>query len=162
MGNVILETWRFYESLELGCIPLGESRMSLDYFRDLLGPHPIPTFQNWEDARHYAETLFSDKERLLAKQKEISSWWKRHKDKVRSELRDHITGPSKSENLRDYANLLRNRVSIVHELLRLGELLRHQSAASLKRRLCKPAGPLRRVIGETFGFSSRQNDIGRL
>ena len=58
MGNVILETWRFYESLEMGCIPLLEKRKGLDYFTALLGPHPIPTFRSWTEARHYAEAAF--------------------------------------------------------------------------------------------------------
>ena len=40
MGNVILETWRLYESLELGCIPIIETRATLDYFTGLWGPHP--------------------------------------------------------------------------------------------------------------------------
>lgn len=162
MGNVILETWRFYESLELGCIPLAECRRSLDYFRNLLGPHPIPTFRTWQDARRYAETLFADKRQLLAKQEEISSWWGLYKEEVRSDLQTHITGPSRSEELINYANLLRNRVSILHEPLRLAELLRHQSAASLRRRLSKPVGPLQRIIGETFKLSGHRPNSGRL
>lgn len=42
-GNVLLETPRVYEALQCGSIPIVERRLTLDYYKQLLGPHPLPT-----------------------------------------------------------------------------------------------------------------------
>jgi hypothetical protein len=150
MGNVILETWRFYESLELGCIPIVETRPFLDYFTGLFGPHPIPSFGNWEAARHYAERALADKSSLLGKQAEIRDWWASKKQEVQRQVRDAATGPSRQVALRRYGALARNRYPMLHEPLRLAELMRHQTGTSLKRRLKRPGGPLKRIARESF------------
>jgi hypothetical protein len=51
MGNAMLETWRFYEALEAGCIPIIEARPWMHYHERLLGPHPVPTVYRWSQAR---------------------------------------------------------------------------------------------------------------
>jgi hypothetical protein len=45
-----LETFRVYEALEAGCIPIVEKRPSFDYFTRLLGPHPMPAVADWNEA----------------------------------------------------------------------------------------------------------------
>ena len=45
-----LETFRVYEALEAGCIPIVEQRPGFDYFTELLGPHPMPTIFAWDEA----------------------------------------------------------------------------------------------------------------
>jgi hypothetical protein len=148
MGNVIVETWRLYESLEIGCIPIVESRASLDYFTGLFGPHPIPSFTSWDAARRYAETVLLDKSALLRKQAEIHDWWTARKQAVRTELRNAATGPSQRAALQRYGALARNRYPALHEPLRLAELLRHQNGTSLMSRLKRPGGPIRRIARE--------------
>ena len=150
MGNVILETWRLYECLELGCIPLVESRLSLDYFKTLLGRNPIPAFRRWPDAHRYAAALYDDKSALLAGQAEIQRWWSDHKAATRRVVHELLLGPSKSSALAQFARLPRNRFPVVHEPLRLAELARHQSPASLKRRLSRPMAPLRRITRDSL------------
>jgi hypothetical protein len=150
MGNANLETWRLYESLEFGCIPLVEHRLTLDYFSDLFGPNPIPKFRNWSEARQYAERAFGDKQYLLRKQTELRDWWTAYKAKVRSQVRAAVTGPSQTMELQFYVAKIRNRYPMAHEPLRLMELVRHQSAASLRRRLARPSGPLRRILYESL------------
>src|SRR6185312_3174692 len=44
-----LESFRVYEALEAGCIPIVEKRPGFDYFTALLGPHPIPTVADWNE-----------------------------------------------------------------------------------------------------------------
>jgi hypothetical protein len=39
---------------------------------------------------------------------------------------------------------------MLHEPLRLAELLRHQTGTSLMRRLKRPGGPLKRIARESF------------
>jgi hypothetical protein len=148
MGNVILETWRLYESLELGCIPLVETRAFLDYFTGLFGQHPIPSFESWEAARHYVKEALADERSLLRKQLEIRDWWILKKQAVRTQVRHAATGPSHHGALRRYGALARNRYPALHEPLRLAELLRHQSKTSLMGRLRRPSGPLRRIARE--------------
>jgi hypothetical protein len=150
MGNVILETWRLYESLELGCIPIVETRASLDYFTGLFGPHPIPSFGSWEAARQYAQGLLVNKASLLQKQLEIHHWWTARKRAVRTQIRDAATGPSHHAALQRYGALARNRYPMLHEPLRLTELLRHQNGASLASRLKRPGGPLKRIARESL------------
>jgi hypothetical protein len=150
MGNAILETWRLYESLELGCIPIVETRASLDYFTALLGPHPIPSFTSWAAARQYAERALTDKPSLLRKQSDICSWWTAKKQDVREQVRRAATGPSNHAALRSFGALARNRYPTLHEPLRLAELLRHQSGSSLMRRIRRPGGPLRRIARESL------------
>jgi hypothetical protein len=146
MGNVVIETWRLYESLELGCIPLVETRVSLDYYGRLFGPNPIPAFDNWPQARRYAENLFSDRPGLLLKQNELRKWWTAQKAKLRVEVQTALTGPSHAASLETYAGLIRNRFSVVYGPLRLIELMRHQTAGSFARRLARPVGPIKRII----------------
>lgn len=150
MGNVILETWRLYESLELGCIPIIETRASLDYFTGLLGLHPIPSFQNWAAARRYVESSLANESALLSKQSEIRNWWATKKQAVRIQVRHAVTGPSEHAALCRYGALARNRYPTLHEPLRLAELLRHQNSTSLMNRLKRPAGPLKRIARESL------------
>ena len=146
MGNAILETWRLYESLELGCIPIVEQRLTLDYFTSLFGPNPIPTFLSWKRARRWAETMIDDAVRLDALQAEIAAWWLRHKGRVRTDIAALVLGRSRATDLRRFAALPRNRYPVLYEPFRICELLRHQSAGSLARRLRRPTAPLRRIV----------------
>jgi hypothetical protein len=150
MGNVILETWRLYESLELGCIPLVETRASLDYFTGLFGQHPIPSFKTWKAARRYAGEALADEAFLLRKQSEIQSWWDSKKRAVRAEVRHAATGPSCHGALQRYGALARNRYPALHEPRRLAELLRHQNRTSLMSRLKHPGGPFKRIARESL------------
>jgi hypothetical protein len=150
MGNAILETWRLYESLELGCIPIIETRATLDYFSGLFGPHPIPSFTHWDAACRYVENALADSSSLQRKQLEIRNWWAAKKQEVRSQLHDAATGPSRRDALQRYGKLARNRHPVLHEPLRLAELLRHQNGASLIGRLKRPGGPLKRIARESL------------
>jgi hypothetical protein len=151
MGNVTIETTRVYESLELGCIPLVEVRLTLDYFTNLLGHNPLPMFRRWSAARRYAERLYGDKGLLLAKQAEIGEWWQSYKAKLSNELRTALNGPSRSTDLQRFAAKPRNRYAVVHEPLRAIEILRHQTTSSLMRRLVRPVGPFKRILADLSG-----------
>jgi hypothetical protein len=146
MGNVMLETWRLYESLELGCIPLIEKRPAVDYYTNLFGPNPIPAFYSWNAARRYAEVLLADRHGLNRAQGRIRDWWIAHKDRVRAQVRGTLNGPSQAGELRQFADYIRNRQPAIYQPLRLAELLRHQSIGSLWQRLVR-RGPLQRIMG---------------
>jgi len=80
VGWMALETFRAYEALEAGCIPIVERRPGLDYYTDLLGPHPIPTVTSWDEAARLIARLDADEvEALRAK---CWSWWQDYKAKL--------------------------------------------------------------------------------
>ena len=79
MGNVHAECFRVYEALEAGSIPILEKRMTLDYFRDLLGPHPMPTFRSWDQAREMIRGMLRDASKIDALQNECIDWWASYK-----------------------------------------------------------------------------------
>lgn len=148
MGNVNLESWRLYEALSLGAIPILERRLTLDYFGRLFGPNPLPSFANWPEACRWCRDAAADPQRLDAVQAEVADWWGTTQAGLGAELRAFLAGPSQADQLTRFAGLLRNRARPVHEALRLAELARHQTAASLGRRLAQPAGALRRMREE--------------
>lgn len=86
MGNLVAETWRFYEALEAGCIPIVESRMTIDYYKKLLGPHPIPTFSRWAHAASFVRALAAKEKDLDELQTEIMQWWSAKKRSLVSEV----------------------------------------------------------------------------
>jgi hypothetical protein len=136
MGNVMLETWRTYEAIESGCIPLVESRVFCDYYGDLLGRHPIPTFANWRQARAFVEELSSSPAQLDALQSEIYAWWQSEKidirDKVVEFTKNGLRGLYKAdlEKFRFLSRPWRN-------IWQYSELARHHSVRALGRRVLK-------------------------
>ncbi|HCN30593.1 MAG TPA: hypothetical protein DIT64_18025 [Verrucomicrobiales bacterium] len=75
MGNVNLESFRLYEALDAGAIPIVEQRPWLDYYTRLLGPHPLPSVNTWRQAAGVMRSLMSDKDALDRRQEEIQTWW---------------------------------------------------------------------------------------
>jgi hypothetical protein len=79
-----LETFRVYEALEAGCIPIVERRIAFDYYTDLLGTHPLPTVSNWTDVRDLvgSKTL----EDLESLRRSCEHWWHAFKRRLGSTL----------------------------------------------------------------------------
>jgi hypothetical protein len=75
MGNVHLESFRAYEAIELGAIPVVERRPWLDYHRELLGDHPLPTVRSWSEAPALIGRLRADPVALDELQGKIVAWW---------------------------------------------------------------------------------------
>ncbi|HET7886752.1 MAG TPA: hypothetical protein VFL62_11040, partial [Bradyrhizobium sp.] len=121
-----------------------------DYFTGLFGPHPIPSFRNWQAAARYTREALADKSSLLQKQAEIGDWWRAKKQAVHIQLRNAATGPSRRDALQRFGALARNRYPTLYEPLRLAELLRHQNGTSLMSRLKRPGGPLKRITRESL------------
>jgi len=133
MGNVNLESFRVYESLECGAIPILENRTTLDYFQRMLGDHPLPTFRSWNAAAQYVRGLVADSALLLAKQEECVTWWRQYKvglkGRVREFLDSHADGPKiGSEGVRSYQRIPGWRTL---------ELLRHHSSEAILRRVVR-------------------------
>lgn len=133
MGNVMLETWRTYEALEAGCIPLLERRATLDYYRNLLGDHPIPTFSSWKEARRFVCQQLKAPADLDRRQGELLQWWdgtkKSWRERTAKFVRDGLRGDHRNE-LADF-NFLPNPA---RRLWQYSELARHHTSRALLRR----------------------------
>ncbi len=70
-----LETFRVYEALEAGCIPIVEKRPGFDYFTALLGPHPMPTVMTWAEGAEVIRRLKNAGE-LETLRRACSDWWR--------------------------------------------------------------------------------------
>jgi hypothetical protein len=129
MGNVNLDCFRVYEALQCGSIPLLERRFRFDYFRELLGPHPLPTFSNWDQAARYVASMQSDSvamDRLLL---ECSQWWSAYKRALGASIEEFIAHPKGTES----GDFVTWRHSLPGS--QALELLRHHNLPALVRRI---------------------------
>jgi hypothetical protein len=136
MGHVNLESFRIYEALECGAIPIVEERLALDYFSGLLGKHPLLTVLHWNEAQTYISALLEDTTGLLQKQAELRDWWTSKKETVRADVSKFLSTRS------DVSRNLQKAVSWRSHLplWQVVELSRHHSAPALVRRIKKEVG----------------------
>jgi hypothetical protein len=85
-----LETFRVYEALEAGCIPFVEKRKGFDYYRALLGPHPLPTVASWAEGAALLRKL-KDTDGLELLQRACSEWWMDYKARLKNDIAGFIT-----------------------------------------------------------------------
>jgi hypothetical protein len=88
-GDRHLDTFRLWESLCCGCIPLlVEHRATAA--RLLMAPHPLPVFHTWPEALGFAQRLLADPPALDALQARVSRWWQRHQLLLTEALADSL------------------------------------------------------------------------
>jgi hypothetical protein len=152
MGNVTLETFRIYDALELGSIPIIEKRRFYPYFEHVLDEHPLPSFSRWTDAKHFVERLVRDGAALDALQTECLNWWAEFKTKLSDRLRVFVANalehPDEESSL---------RISIPQPIWQIAELVRHHNIPALRRRVVRQ---LRRAAFEQrFRSSTRPSGL---
>jgi Exostosin family len=135
MGNTVLESFRIYESLEMGCIPILERRRWMPYYDRLMPDHPLPTFSSWRKARQFVEAVASDQSRLIAYQQEIVEWWRKYKLQLRNDVTSFVSLGFQGAFRSSLSQNWRCRKGINHQAWRLIELLKHASRASLQERI---------------------------
>ena len=79
MGNVVMETYRLYEALEMGCIPLIDRRPFMDYYRKLMPDQKIPSFATWSKASQFVQNTIKSDTAVDVLQQEVYGWWIEHK-----------------------------------------------------------------------------------
>lgn len=134
MGNINLECYRVYESLECGAIPIIEKRLTLDYFRNLLGDHPLPTVRSWSEARNLVRTMLRDPDGIDRLQSECVAWWDGYKNSFREAVGRFLAARSSDAFLEPG--------SVASSLQKLPgwqafELLRHHDAPAFARRVSR-------------------------
>jgi hypothetical protein len=129
MGNVNLESFRVYEALECGAIPILEKRPGLDYFTRLLGSHPLPTFGNWRQAARFVASIRDDRNALGNLQKQCLAWWTGYKQSLRERI-DSFLETTPGDEAGSYIHWR-------HSLpgWQTAELLRHHTMPAVARRV---------------------------
>jgi hypothetical protein len=132
MGNVHMESFRAYEALEVGAVPVLERRPWLDYHRELLGDHPMPTVRSWTQAPALVRELLAEPDELEALQHRLVSWWT---DKKRSlaEAAQTLARPSAGPSDEDTAE--GSRLRLPSRMRGRVEMLRHHNLAALRQRV---------------------------
>lgn len=146
MGNVMLETWRVYEALEAGAIPL-LSRRALMPYHDLLMPgHPIPAFTNWRAACRFARELLADPAALDRLQERLTRWWRVYKEQLQAETVAFVQRGLAGE-FREMLHGWQPRIPIGFHAWRLLELSRHHDVPAAMRRGSFILGRLGKLVG---------------
>ena len=78
------ETYRLYESLECGSIPIVENPHK--FFENFLPSNPFPKINNWEESIDLIKNLINKKHELNKLSNEVNTWWLTHKDLLKSEF----------------------------------------------------------------------------
>jgi hypothetical protein len=91
-GPATPDTFRVYEALEIGSIPVldqhaGVGKFGGDYWKMVLGDHPLKTIDDWSE---FPKVLKSELNNYDARQKEISEWWVKFKQDFADDLEKDI------------------------------------------------------------------------
>lgn len=86
-GFYSLESYRLYEALEQGAIPIyvpGESQGCLDEWREALGSHPFLGFPSWARAAELLPVLVNQKDAMEKHRRTCQTWWLAKKAELRN------------------------------------------------------------------------------
>ncbi len=89
-GWANLDSYRVWEALEAGCIPIVEKRNDFDYFRLMCGPHPMPTVRNWNEV-HDLLSSYKDLFEIERLRRSCSEWWTNYKACLVNKIEDNMT-----------------------------------------------------------------------
>ena len=85
-GFVHPETYRLYEALECGCIPIVEN--TYQYYDRLFPQNPFIKVNQWSDAKPIIKGW--EKNQIKKKREECEIWWNEYKDKIQNFIKDKI------------------------------------------------------------------------
>jgi Exostosin family len=89
-GNSNLDSFRVYEALEAGCIPVVEERPAFAYFTAMYGAHPMPVVLDWSEAPALIRGIRTagGEERL---RRACHAWWVALKARLRHDFAADLT-----------------------------------------------------------------------
>lgn len=131
MGNASVESCRPYDALEVGAIPIVERRLTLDYYRGLLGNHPLPTVDSWSEGRRLVKHLLNDPDQLRELHQTCLQWWLNYKSSLIANVGAFLEERS---NATDDLVPLRSTLPKL-PFWQYAELLRHHNIPALYRRV---------------------------
>jgi hypothetical protein len=86
-----LESFRAWEALEAGSIPIVERRPQFDYFATLCGDYPFPCISDWSQA---ADIMRKDMAELEDLRQRCWDWWQLYKVDIRTQVGNALLGLS--------------------------------------------------------------------
>ena len=92
-GNTSVDTFRLYEALEVGAIPIVEKS---DYWRNLLGEHPLIETASWGNISNDINMLLENSERMQEHSNKVQSWWNEYKKQLKQKISNTITAKTDS------------------------------------------------------------------
>ena len=84
-GYCNFDSFRIYEALEAGCIPIVERSRNYDYFFDMFGTYPFPSVTSWEETPALIESL-QGRGMTHSVAKHCRIWWARYKASLKTEI----------------------------------------------------------------------------
>ena len=78
------ETYRLYEALESGCIPIVES--AYNYYDRIFPNNPFIKINKWIEAKEILNNW--NKEKINLKSKECKLWWESYKKKIQDSIKE--------------------------------------------------------------------------
>lgn len=139
MGNTTPDTWRLYESLEAGCIPVVEKRWTIDYFGRLFPDGcPIPRFQSWAAAARWVQAQSGEERDRL--QREIQHWWTSEKAKLREQVSQFVAERFAQHPAGSLVDWTPPYKGAMHSLRWMAELCRYTTPQALIARILKYVG----------------------
>ena len=82
-GNANFESFRVWEALEAGCIPIAERRSDFDYFQKLCPSHPFPVVTQWDDIASICQQSPEHIEHLRLT---CAQWWRVYKIELKAQM----------------------------------------------------------------------------
>lgn len=88
-GPVTADSFRLYEALEAGCIPIAdsESKTGTDYWDYMFPDCPFPTIKDYDDLPGYIEDQLED---WKPKANRIQAWWIKKKHDLKQQLIEDV------------------------------------------------------------------------
>jgi GR25 family glycosyltransferase involved in LPS biosynthesis len=96
-GSHALESYRLYEALEHGAIPIyvpSESAHCMDEYTELYGKHPFLGFESWSAAAGFLPKLMTQPQVMEKHRTQLRTWWNDKKTELRVKLQT-LFKPSK-------------------------------------------------------------------
>ena len=89
-GDRHLDTFRLWESLSCGCIPLLQDYNNLAEF---LLPYesPIPIFNSWKNALFFAKSMLAKPLELDHLQVLVKNWWDKYKSTISNDVSSYLS-----------------------------------------------------------------------
>jgi hypothetical protein len=89
-GSAALESFRIYEALEHGAIPIyvpAESHKCADELKEMYGKHPFLGFASWEQAAAILPKLVAQPDVMEKHRRSLQEWWAQKKAEISNKLK---------------------------------------------------------------------------
>ena len=87
-GYLHPESYRLYEALESGCVPIIENPHN--FYNNFLPKNPLIKINIWKESPEIIKKLFNNKNKLKEKSDEINFWWKNYKKNLQNQFKSKI------------------------------------------------------------------------